>query len=103
MASDNPELCDNAPVLLIAHLGGAGKRGTRVQDAPTVSLGFAAPAFSTMPPATPTPSTYIHPSWKSKMCELNSEVKMFCTTTNNPIQLASPSPRNRRRCESHIA
>src|SRR6185312_11976675 len=44
-------------------------------------------AASVMPPATPTPSTYIHPSWKSKMWELKSEVKMFCTTTSNPIQL----------------
>ena len=33
--------------------------------------------FSTIPPATPTPSTYIHPSWKSNRCELNSEVIIF--------------------------
>ena len=37
------------------------------------------------------------------MCELNSEVKMFCTTTSNPIQATRPSPRNSSRCTSHIA
>ena len=37
------------------------------------------------------------------MCELNSEVKMFCTTTSSPIQATSPSPRNSSRCASHIA
>ena len=54
-------------------------------------------AFSVMPPATPTPSTYIHPSWKSNRCELNSEVKKFCTTTSKPIQATRPSPRNSSR------
>ena len=41
-------------------------------------------ALSTMPPATPTPSTYIQPSWKSNRCELNSELKMFCTHDQQP-------------------
>ena len=39
----------------------------------------------------------------NRRCELNIEVKMFCTTTSNPIQEARPSPRNIRRCVSHIA
>jgi hypothetical protein len=43
-------------------IGGAGRRGKRVQEAPTVSIRFAALALSTMPPARPTPSTHIHPS-----------------------------------------
>ena len=34
-----------------------------------------APKF--MSPAIPTPSTYIHPSWKSNRCELNSELTIF--------------------------
>ncbi len=49
---------------------------------------FAAFDFNTIPPAIPTPSTYIQPSWKSKTCELNTEVRTFCATTSKPIQLA---------------
>src|SRR5262249_19620983 len=67
---------------------------------PPVSL---ARCFSIMPPATPTPSTYIHPSWKSKMCELKSEVKIFCTTTSSPIHATKLSPLNSNRCDIHIA
>src|SRR5580692_5774425 len=92
---------DHVPALLIAHLAGpcqhpmpaSQKPAPRVhQDPPPASTPPAERALSTMPPARPTPSTYIQPSWKSKMCELNSEVKIFCTTTNSPIQLARPSP-----------
>src|ERR1019366_2181830 len=64
--------------LLIAHLARACQ--------PSWFSGSVSSAVSrelfliTMPPATPTPRTYIHPSLKSNMCELNSEVKIFCTT-----------------------
>ena len=62
MAKTYPKLCDNVPVLLITHLSRAGKREKRIQDAP-IAYVFSVPrAFSTMPPATPTPSTYIQPS-----------------------------------------
>src|SRR5258708_21930244 len=56
-----------------------------------------------MLPATPTPSTYIHPAWKSNKCELNSEESMFCTTTRSPSQTARPSPRKSSGLDSHIA
>ena len=50
---------------------------------------------NTVPPATPTPSTYSHPSWKSNRWEFRSELTMFCTTTMNPIQDTSVRSRNR--------
>jgi hypothetical protein len=34
-------------------------------------------ARAAMPPATPTPSTYIQPSWKSNKWELSSELMKF--------------------------
>src|SRR5262249_8916236 len=72
------ETFDNVPAMLIAYLA------RPCQRRPFRNRGAAASpaerALSTIPPATPTPSTYIQPSWKSKMCELNTELKTFCTT-----------------------
>src|ERR1700761_8778190 len=96
---------DHVSALLIAHLAGphqhpkAAPLGVH-QAAPPAATPPAERALRTIPPARPTPSTYIQPSWKSKICELKSEVNIFCTTTNRPIQLARPSPRNHNRCRS---
>ena len=81
---------DDVPALLIAHLAARMPALMRPSQDPPVAAARRSrlPACSTIPPATPTPSTYIQPSWKSKMWELNSEVKIFCTTTSNPIQFA---------------
>src|SRR5689334_10180942 len=64
--------------------------------------GEPALSFNIMPPAMPTPSTYIHPSWKSTRCELKSEESTFCTTTSDPIQATNPAPRKIDRWASHI-
>src|SRR3954453_8345186 len=56
-----------------------------------------------MPPAIPTPNTYIQPAVKSTRWELKSEVNIFCSTTIIPTQLGKQAPRKANRCTSHIA
>src|SRR6185437_12833494 len=58
----NPvKLCGNPPLPLITHLQHAGKRVKHIQEALSSRASPVVP-FSTNPPATPTPSTYIQPS-----------------------------------------
>ena len=63
-ASIDPKTLVLPPRPLIAHLrvhaSRYGSAEFRVDDAASREL-----VPSTIPPATPTPSTYIHPSWKS--------------------------------------
>ena len=68
----SPGLYPSVPSLRVPELN--------FQDRTETDTGLSAlPSFSfiAIPPATPTPRTYIHPSWKSNRCELNSELMTF--------------------------